>query len=418
MYHLASAAEGVILDIALRFSAISFGRCSCDPPEQIQDSVTPTCTNAKVARPGREIGMSDEKTEEPTEQKLEKAREQGNFPKSQELASAVVFGVVLMTCVFGSSYFIDRFRVLIRLGLDFDASRFTDEALLVKAGIVYESAFWLIVPIALVSAVAGMVGMLCQIGFHISFKPIEPKFENLNPINGVKKIFSIKSLLELGQMIVRGAIIGAVGWWLIKSAIRLFAGAAYQPLPLIGETAWHLITRLLEVASVCFIVMAGIDYGIQRWHYIKGQRMSKDEIKREYKESEGDPLIKSVRTQIARENAQSGPAPQLSHAKVILTNPTHYAVAIAYEPGRYNVPVIVARGADSDAQKIRDQAQVLGIPIFSNPPLARALYKLPLSGAVPRQYFEVIAAILIWLQRVEAANSGLAAFGKSSENVV
>lgn len=349
--------------------------------------------------------MSDEKTEEPTEQKLEKAREEGNFPKSQEFASAIVFIFVLMTCLFGGSFLFDRLRVLIRLGLDFDASRLSHEALLVKAGIVYNSAIWLLVPIALVSVVAGLIGMLAQIGFHVSFKPIEPKFENLDPVKGFKKIFSMKSLLELAQMLVRGIVIGAVAWWLIKGALGLFSGAAYQTLPVIGNTAWYLVTRLLQFAGLCFFLMSGVDYAIQRWQYIKGQRMSKDEIKREFKESEGDPLIKSARMQIARDNAQSGPSPRLDHAKVILTNPTHFAVAIAYEPGQYNVPVIVARGADLEAKAIRDQAQVLGIPIFSNSPLARALYKLPLSGAVPREYFGVIASVLLWLQRVDALNN-------------
>ena len=348
--------------------------------------------------------MADEKTEEPTEQKLEKAREEGNFPKSQEFASSIVFGSVLMACLFGGNFLYDRLRVLIRLALDFDTTKLTSEALLIKVGIVYGSALWLVVPIALVSVVAGLIGTVSQIGFHVSFKPIEPKFENLDPVKGFKKIFSMKSLLELAQMLVRGIVVAAVAWWLIKGALGLFTGAAYQTLPVLGETAWHLITRLLQFAGLCFFLMSGVDYAIQHWQYIKGQRMSKDEVKREYKESEGDPLLKSVRTQIARENAQSGPSPRLNHAKVILTNPTHFAVAIAYEPGKYNVPVIVARGADLEAKEIRDQAQLLGIPIFSNPPLARALYKLPLSSSVPREYYAIIAALLLWLQHVDMLN--------------
>lgn len=359
--------------------------------------------------------MADEKTEEPTEQKLEKAREEGNFPKSQEFASAIVFVFVLMTCLFGANQFLDHLRVLIQMALRFDASSLSEEALLVKIGIVYSSALWLVVPIASVAVVAGLIGVIAQIGFHVSFKPIEPKFENLDPVKGFKKIFSIKSLLELAQMFVRSIVIGAVAWWLIKGALGLFAGAAYQTLPVIGENAWRLIIRLLELAGLCFFLMSGVDYAIQRWQYMKSQRMSKDEIKREYKESEGDPLLKSVRTQLARENAQSGPSPRFEHAKVILTNPTHYAVAIAYEPGLYNVPVIVGRGADLEAKQIRERAQLLGIPIFSNPPLARALYKLPLSSSVPKDYFGVIAALLLWLQRVDALNSSRIGIASGSD---
>lgn len=352
--------------------------------------------------------MSDEKTEEATEQKLEKANEDGSFPKSTEFCSAVVLAMVLLTLIGGGSLLLDQIRVLIRVGLEFNDKNLTMDELWVKIGIIYTSALWLIVPITLVSAVAGVVGMVAQIGFQVSFKPIEPKFENISPVKGIKKIFSIKSVLELLQMMVRAIIIGAVAYWLIKGAISLFAGVAYQSLPVIGATAWHLISRLLEFALLCFLIMSGCDYAIQRWQFMKDQRMSKDEVKREYKESEGDPLIKSERVRIGREGAQGGGGggggAGLEHAKVILTNPTHYAVAVAYEPGQFDVPVVVARGEDDDAKDIRERAAILGIPIFSNPPLARALYKVDAEGNVPREFFEVIAAILAWLQRIDKLN--------------
>jgi type III secretion protein U len=346
--------------------------------------------------------MADEKTEEPTEHKLEKSREEGNFPKSQEFASSVVFGVVLLAIIAGGNSFFDRFRVLIRMGLEFGSKQLTSEELLVKASIIFSNALWLIIPIALISAVAGVIGMVAQIGFHVSFKPIAPKLENISPVKGIKKIFSMKALLELVQMIVRALIIGFVGWSLIKGSISLFAGAAYQTLPIIAETAWHMITRLMEFGLLCFLILSGCDYAMQHWQYMKGQRMSKDEIKREYKESEGDPLIKSERMQLARENARSGPSGGLGKAKVVLTNPTHYAVALAYEPGTYDVPTVVARGADLEAKYIREEAAALGIPIISNPPLARALYKIEVDCCVPKEFYGVIAAVLLWLQRIDA----------------
>ena len=179
-----------------------------------------------------------------------------------------------------------------------------------------------------------------------------------------------------------------------------------QTVAVIGETAWNLIVRLLEFSLLCFLIMSGADYAIQRWQFMKDQRMSKDEVKREYKESEGDPIIKSARTQLARENAQSGGGQGLglASAKVILTNPTHYAVALAFEPGVYDVPVVVARGEDDEAMAIRNEAKYLGIPILSNPPLARALYLLPVNAPIPQEYYGVVAAVLIWLQRIELLN--------------
>ena len=347
--------------------------------------------------------MADEKTEEPSDHKLGKAHEEGNFPKSAEFASAIVFAVVLMMIVGGGKVFLDRMRALIRVGLDFKAGEMQLNELWNRTGFIYDSAVWLILPVALVSAAAGLLGMVAQVGFHVSFKPVAPNLENISPAKGIKQLFSIKAVFELLQMLVRAIVIGAVAWWLIRSAIKLFAGAAYQTVPVIGELAWNLVTRLLEYSLLAFLVMSGLDYALQRWQFMKGQRMSKDEVKREYKESEGDPLIKSARMQFAREGARSG-GQSMQHAKAILTNPTHYAVALAYEPGIYDVPVIVARGQDEGAKEIREAAARMGIPILSNPPLARALFKIGVDRPIPREYFAVVAALLNWLRRIDAMN--------------
>ena len=348
--------------------------------------------------------MADEKTEEPSDHKLDKAHEDGNFPKSAEFASSIVFAVVLMLIIGGGRDMLDRMRAMVRLSLDFKAGEMQLNELWQRAGFIYDSALWLIMPVALVSAVAGVLGMVAQVGFHVSFKPVSPNLENISPAKGIKKLFSIKAIFELLQMMVRATVIGAVAWWLIRRAITLFAGAAYQTVPIIGEIAWSLVTRLLEYSLLALLVMSGLDYGLQRWQFMKGQRMSKDEVKREYKESEGDPLIKSARMQFAREGAQSG-GQSMQHAKVILTNPTHYAVALAYEPGLFDVPIIVARGEDDGAREIREAAAQMGIPVFSNPPLARALFKVGVNRPIPREYFAVIAALLTWLRRIDAMNA-------------
>ena len=350
--------------------------------------------------------MADEKTEEPTERKLEKAREDGSFPKSQEFCSAIVFAAVLLTLLGGGKMALEQIRTLMSIALDFSPGNFTIEALHARTARMYVTALWLCVPVTIVAAVAGTLGMVTQIGLHVSFKPVTPKLENISPIKGIKKIFSVKVLLDLLQMIVRAIVIGLLVWWLIRSAISLFAAAGYQTLPILGATAWRLVLRLLELSLLCFMVMSAADYAIQRWQFMKGHRMSKDEVRREYKESEGDPIIKSARMQIAREAAHTAGTrgPGIQSAKVILTNPTHYAVALAFEPGVYDVPVVVARGADEDARLIREEATRLGIPIFSNPPLARALYKTPVNCQIPSEFYAVVAALMVWLQRVESLN--------------
>jgi type III secretion protein U len=354
--------------------------------------------------------MADEKTEEPTSRKLEKAHDDGSFPKSQEVTSAVVFAMVLVMLIAGGRVMFEQFRTLINVAVEISSNNISLEVLWDKLGSVYKIALWLIIPVACVSALAGVIGSVIQIGFRVSFKPVSPNVENISPVKGIKKIFSIKAVFELLQMIVRAFVVGAIAWWLIRGAITLFSGAAYQTLPIIGQTAWYLVTRLLKFALLAFLIMSVIDYALQRWQFMKGQRMSKDEVKREYKESEGDPLIKSKRIQMSRENAENAGNNRagVQHANVILTNPTHYAVAVAYEPGRYDVPTIVARGADEDAKKIREEAALLGIPIFSNPPLARALYKTGINRQVPREFFGVIAALLIWLRQMNKINESYA----------
>lgn len=350
--------------------------------------------------------MADEKTEEPSSQKLEKAHEEGNFPKTAEFSSALVFASVLLTLMGGGGLFLDQFRLLISLAVEIPPSGTSTHELWLKIGTIFDIFLWLIVPICLIAAVAGTVGMVAQVGIQVSFKPLSLKLENISPVTGIKKAFSLRSVLELLQMMVRAMVIGAVAWWLIRAAISLFAGAGYQTLPVLGEITWKLVAKLLQSALLCLLIMSGADYAVQRWHFIKGQRMSKDEVKREYEESEGDPIIKTARTELAREAAESGPrgggrGAGVESARVILTNPTHYAVALAYEPGVYDVPVVVARGADDEAREIREQAGALGIPIFSNPPLTRALYLTPVNSTIPREFYGVIAAVLVWLQKID-----------------
>jgi type III secretion protein U len=169
-------------------------------------------------------------------------------------------------------------------------------------------------------------------------------------------------------------------------------------VPNISVLTWYALTQMFAVAILLFLVLGPVDYGIQRWQFMKDQRMTKDEVRREFKEQEGDPHVKGERQQLARELANSDPTERVAGANAVIVNPTHYAVAISYQAGTSALPVVVAKGVDEAALRIRRCAELSGVPIFGNPPLARALFKVPTDNAIPEDLFEAVAAVLRWVE--------------------
>lgn len=345
--------------------------------------------------------MSSEKTEQPTPQKLDKARKEGQIPKSQETAAITSFAFVLMALAAASDWMADRLKGMMASMLTAVASPLPD-AWLVGLGMqVFLLTLGLILPLAAVAALGGAIGMLMQVGVQVSFKPVTPKFDAINPVNGFKKVISWKSLLEGLQMVLRAIIIGVVVWSVIRSALPMISGAAYHAPSHIGATAWSLFLKLMFVTLVVCALMGPLDYALQRWQFMKGQRMSKDEIKREFKEGEGDPQLKGERKQLAREMIENPPPPgQGAPVKVVVANPTHCAVALAWRPGM--VPVVVARGEDRQAVALRETAEAEGVAVFTNRSLARRLVQLPRGSAISADTFEAVGAILRCIAGIEA----------------
>lgn len=346
--------------------------------------------------------MSDEKTEQPTDKRLDDARRDGEVSKSQDLVVAAVFFAAVITMWIGSGFFADRFRAIFAIGIDIQAAEREDFDLYRAIGKMATEGAMIIAPFFLVSIVAAMSAIFSQVGIAISFKPLEPKFDAINPANGVKRIFSIRALIDLIKMLINGCIVSCVSWLTIRSLFPLIAGAAYGTLPNIIHTGFDLITKFIGTACVIYLVIGAADYGVQRWLFIRDHKMSKDEVKRENKDSEGDPLIKGQRKQIGREIANSEQRKRVGSANAVIVNPTHYAVAIRYAQDELGVPQVVAKGTDNDAFRIRTWAQELNVPIISNPPLARALHKVPVDEEVPEALFETVAVILRWVEQLAA----------------
>lgn len=348
--------------------------------------------------------MSSDKTEEPTDQKLRKAREKGQVAKSQDLSQAVSMLGVTIVLLLSADDTLARIHRLFDQAMNFGDGDLPLADLYERVAAMAAEAGFIVLPLVLVAAVFSVIGVMSQIGVLVSMEAVTPKVENLNPAEGIKKIVSAKSLMVLGQMILKAVVLGVVLWRVILVLLPLVTGAVYQSVPAIGAIAWVAVTKVLCIGLLLFLLLGPLDLAIQRWQFMKGQRMSKDDIKREYKDAEGDPQMKHQRERLAREIA-SGPDRKnaVAAASAVIVNPTHYAVAIRYDAQGSGLPIIVAKGFDDEALLIRGYAEAAGVPVFGNPPLARALFKVPLNEPVPEALFGAVAAVLRWVGAIGPA---------------
>jgi len=353
--------------------------------------------------------MSDEKTEEPSEKKLRDAREDGETIKSPDLSFALLLLAAALGLSLAGPTMGEHLKALMNIALDIHASGTTSADLRRAMARIGVQALLLSIPLG-VAVVAAIVSVASQVGFVLSFKPLEPKFNAINPGSGLKRMFSMRSFIDLIKMTIKAVILAAVLYKTLLALMPLIVGVAYEPLPDLIEISWSALCRLFAVGGVLYLVLGVVDYGIQRWLFMRDHRMSKDEVKREFKDSEGDPQLKGKRKQVAREIVTENPDKAVAGARAVIVNPTHYAVAVRYEPDEYDVPRVVAKGVDADALEIRRMAERHGVPIVGNPPLARALYLVPLEDAIPESCFKAVAAVLAWVEDMQA-NDGAASHG-------
>lgn len=353
--------------------------------------------------------MSGEKTEEPTEKKLEDARKKGEAPKSQDVNAAIgLLGLLVCFAVCANASAGHLLRI-VTLVLDQGMTVRGDEDMNAMAVALAQDGLWAALPFIAASIALGLVASFGQVGFKISFEAIAPKFDKLNPASGLKRIFSVRSIIEVLKMAVKAIALGVVVWITIRDLLPLLVGSVRLEAAGLAAAAWSAALKLLAAGLLVFIVIAPLDFGLQRWLFRRDQKMSKQDIKDEYKNSEGDPNVKAQRKQLAHEIAMSDPRKAVPGATVVVTNPTHYAVALRYIPGETPLPIIVAKGMDAQALRIRGIADEHQIPIVGNPPLARALYKHPLDAPIPEELFEAVAAVLRWVTYLKTLSAPAAA---------
>ena len=317
-----------------------------------------------------------ERTERPTGKRRREAREKGRVAKSREVTTYLVLIGGLAVLYFAGSYMVTEMALFMKTTVVQAASLRVEAAdvspLLSRTIIVMVKV---LAPVLLVVSVAALVGNVLQVGFLFSFEPIMPKLSKLNPLQGFKRLISLRSLTEIVKFVAKLALVGVVVYAAIKKELPFIMPLADQSIQAIGSYIFTTIFRIMFRTSWVLLALAILDYAYQRWEYEKSLKMTRQEVKEEFKQTEGDPLIKSRIRRVQREWARRRMMEAVPRADVVITNPIRLAVAIAYKQESMAAPEVLAKGAAAVADRIREIARAHGIPIVENKPLARALYK-------------------------------------------
>lgn len=342
-----------------------------------------------------------EKTEEPTSKKREDARKKGTVAKSQELNTAFVLliGFLILRILWEYIYVnIAEYTVYLYSHLSQNLSTESLNELFIGIMIILAKT---VIPVMFAILIVGLGINVFQVGLMVSTERLEPKLDNLNPINGFGRIFSKRSIVELCKSIFKIIIIGFFLYLYLKDQIPLLPQFIFFDLPHSLATAADIIfTMAFQIVGV-IMVMAVADYAYQCWQTTQDLKMSKQEVKDEFKQMEGDPQIKGKIKQKQRQMAMQRMMQEVPKADVIVTNPTHLAVALSYKKGMI-APTVIAKGQDLVAEKIKQIAREHRIIIVENKPVARALYEaVDVGGIVPSELYQAVAEILAYVYRIK-----------------
>ena len=348
-----------------------------------------------------------ERTEQPTGKRLEKAREQGDVPRSREMATCVMLLVGGTTLwMFTGPLVISLNRIMVST-LTFERDMAYDPVLLFNrlSGHLLEVATACI-PIAFLMLLAAMASPLIMGGWLFNTGALVPKLDRLDPVQGIMKLFSLNSLVELGKSIAKTLLVGIISWIAMRNHIDAVINLSVEPLKTSSSHMPYLLWSCFILMVCSLIVIAILDIPYQLWNYTKKLKMSKQEVKQEHKEADGDPQIKGKIRAMQRAMARRRMMAEVPTADVVVTNPTHYAVALKYSESSMGAPTVVAKGADDVAAKIREIAKENNIPVLEAPPLARALhYNTEIGDEIPEALYTAVAEVLAYIFQLRTYSS-------------
>nr|WP_317358298.1 flagellar biosynthesis protein FlhB [uncultured Tyzzerella sp.] len=346
-----------------------------------------------------------EKTEKATPRKKQKARSEGQVAMSKEIATAITLIVGFLSLKMLGSFMYEQIASVMNFNFTLiqDADKIISDDYLLDLFIYLMIRCMVIAgPICIVAMLVGIVTNIMQVGWHPTTKPLQPKFDAFNPATGFKRLFSFKQIVDALISIIKIAFLIIVVYNSIKDEIYPILNLAYM----------DLFSGVLYICNLCidiglkigyfFIIIAVLDFAYQKYSHNKKLRMSKQEIKDEYKQVEGDPIIKSQIRQKMRESALKRMMQEVPGADVVITNPTHFAVAIKYDREKEGAPIVLAKGVDHLAQKIKDVARENKVEIVENKPLARALYStVDVGKEIPPELYQAVAEVLAFVYKLK-----------------
>jgi type III secretion YscU/HrpY family protein len=346
-----------------------------------------------------------EKTEKPTHRKLQDARKRGEVYKSTELTSTVVFVALMLLLSFLAPRFLRQIDVYFSQFFRHIPRASESPTQIFAAYSAGQSLFEsMLFPILATCVATAVLTVFLQVRPVFSLDPIKPKPERLNPATNLKNLFSSKTIITLAKHLVQSIIIGVV----VITVVRGRASDIARSIDASPKQVLYLLADLLQglciIVFAVYVFMSAVDYAHQFYEYLKQQKMSKDEVLREYKDIEGDPHIKSHRKALHRSLSQEQ---AVKKANVVITNPTHIAVALRYVPGEGELPTVVAKGVDAIAKQIREQARAAGIPIIENKPLARRLHaQVEVNRFIGSDLFAEVAKVFAQLPSAARGSAG------------
>lgn len=351
--------------------------------------------------------FSGEKTEKATPKKRQDTRKKGQVAKSQDINTALVLLAVFAVLNFAGGSMMEGMVSLLNFSFQdlmlMDLTEHNIKSIFIE--IVMQTAI-ILSPIMAAALVAGVIANYLQVGVLFTTEPIKFKLEKINPLSGLKRMFSIRSIVELLKSILKITVIGIVTFAILWNKLEEILVLSQKSIGATLITLAKLTMQMGLFGSGALLFLALFDYLYQKYDYEKNIRMSKQDIKDEYKNIEGDPLIKSKIKQRQREMAMRRMMQDVPTADVVITNPTHYAICLKYDEDKYDAPYVVAKGVDFLAQKIKLIAKEHEIITVENRPLARALYsQVDVGETVPEEFFKAVAEILAYVYRTKKQHS-------------
>jgi flagellar biosynthetic protein FlhB len=346
---------------------------------------------------------SEEKNEAPSEKKRDDARKKGTVAKSTEVNSVFVLLTAIFLLRLLGPWMMSEFDACIReFFAQCSVTDMDDRRLIQLSQAALILLIKVILPFAGAIMIAGLVANIVQIGLLFTFEPIIPKLEKINPLSGFKRLFSARSLVETVKNILKITFIGYIAYATIKGEYAILISLADMSIMAIWRFILNSAFDIFVRTAIVLLIIAVADYGYQRYEHEKKLKMSLKEVKDEHKNSEGDPQVKARIRALQREMSKRKMMDQVPQASVVVTNPTHYAIALQYEPEKSDAPVVVAKGVDIVAQKIKKIAIENDIPIKEDRELARAMYdKVEVGFPIPVEFYMAIAEVMAWVHRLK-----------------